>query len=173
MRGQSESLKVSSSFLYIFFLFYGFFFFSFSFLMLEKKKMPRESVWNRRVEARTKSENVERELKGKFLPFFAFFSYLWFFFLCVFFSFLMLEKKKMLGENVWNKRAKVGGQNQEPKMRGQSESLKESSLPSLHFFLLYGFFFLCFFFPLCLRRRRCQEKAFETKGQKREPKMRR
>jgi hypothetical protein len=24
-----------------------------------------------------------------------------------------------------------------------------------------------------LRRRRCQEKAFETKGQKREPKMRR
>ncbi len=47
-----------------------------------------------------------------------------------------------------------------PKCR--SERRKVSSFPSLHFFLLYGFFFLFFY----LRRRRCREKALETKGQK-------
>jgi hypothetical protein len=50
---------------------------------------------SRRVEVGAKSERVDQELKGKLCPLFAyFFSYM------VFFSFLLLEKKKMLGENV-------------------------------------------------------------------------
>ncbi len=32
--------------------------------------------------------------------------------------FLLFEKKKMSGESAWNERAKVGGQKQEPKMKG-------------------------------------------------------
>jgi len=55
----------------------------------------------------------------------------------------------------------VKGQKGKPKVRGHSNSLKESSFPSLHFFLIYDFFL--FFY---LKRRRCQEKVFETKGQK-------
>jgi hypothetical protein len=41
--------------------------------LFEKKKMLGESVWNKRAKARTKSERVEQELKGKFSPFSAFF----------------------------------------------------------------------------------------------------
>jgi hypothetical protein len=40
-----------------------------------------------------------------------------------------------------SKRAEVGRQKQEPKVRGQSGSLKESSLLSLHFFSSLWFFF--------------------------------
>jgi hypothetical protein len=115
-----------------------------------------------------------------------------------------LERRRCQEESVWNTREKVRGQKREPKMRGESRSLKECSLSSLHFFLLYGFFFLCvfffsfaweeedvrrnrlkqkgragawrkapsllyiffflWFFNFCLKRRRCHEKAFETKG---------
>ncbi len=62
----------------------------------------------------------------------------------VFFSFLLFEKKKMPKENFWNTRVEVEWQKQEPKVRGQNKSLKESSLPSLHFFLLYGFLLFSF-----------------------------
>jgi hypothetical protein len=48
---------------------------------------------NRKVEAGAKSERAEWELKGKLLPFSSFFS-------LFFFSFLLLEKKKMPGESV-------------------------------------------------------------------------
>jgi len=43
----------------------------------------------------TKNENVKWELEGKILPFSTFLL-----FSMVFFSFLLLEKKKMLGENI-------------------------------------------------------------------------
>jgi hypothetical protein len=48
---------------------------------------------SRRVEVGAKSERAKWELKGKLLPFSSFFS-------LFFFSFLLLEKKMMPGENV-------------------------------------------------------------------------
>ncbi len=65
----------------------------------------------------------------------------------------------------------MGGQKRNLKVRGQNESLKESSFPFLYFFLFYGFFFLFFSF-LLFEKKKCQEKAFETEGQKWEPKVR-
>jgi len=65
----------------------------------------------------------------------------------------MLEKKKMPGENTSNENAKMEGQKQEPKVRGQSESLKISSLPSLHIFSSLWFFFLCVFFLFYLKKK--------------------
>ncbi len=61
------------------------------------------------------------------------------------FPFLMLEKKKMQGNNVWNKRAEMGGQKQDPKVREHSKSLKETYLPFLHFCFSLWFFFFVFF----------------------------
>ncbi len=69
-KGRVGAWRRVPSLLCISFLSYGFFF-----LMLEKKKMPRESIWNRRVEARAKSERAEWEFEGMLPPF------SWFFFL--------------------------------------------------------------------------------------------
>ncbi len=77
---------------------------------------------------RAKSEKAKWQLEGKLLPFSGFFFSLWFFFS----YFPLLEKKKMLGKSVWNRRAEV---------RGQHGSLKESSFASLHFFSSLWFFF--------------------------------
>jgi len=56
---------------------------------------------NKRPEAKAKSERAKQKLESKLPPFFTFFfSSLWFFF-----PFLLLEKKKMPGENVGNRRA--------------------------------------------------------------------
>ncbi len=52
-------------------------------------------------------------------------------------------------------------------MRGQSRSLKVSSLPSLHIFSSSWFFLsLCVFFIFCSRRRRCHKKVLETEMKK-------
>jgi len=53
---------------------------------------------NGSVEAGAKSERADWEFEGKLPPFSAFFSSLWFFFLC--FLFLLFEKKKMPRENI-------------------------------------------------------------------------
>jgi len=90
---------------------------------MPRKKCLKQNGRNMRLEARAKSERAERELEGKLLPFSAFF-----FFSKVFF---FLEKV-----------FEIEGQKQEPKVKGQSRSIKESSLPSLHFI-----FFSMFFFP--------------------------
>ncbi len=50
--------KLPPFFTFIFFSMVFFFVF-FYFLLFEKKKMPRESIGNRRVEAGTKSEKLE------------------------------------------------------------------------------------------------------------------
>ncbi len=50
---------------------------------------------SRRAKVGAQSERVEEELKGKFLPFSTFF-----FLFYGFFSFLLLEKKKVLGESL-------------------------------------------------------------------------
>jgi hypothetical protein len=89
--------------------------------------------------------------------------------LCVFLSFLLLEKKKMPKR----RRLKQKGRNKRPEAKAKSERAKqklEIKLPPFFtfFFLLYGFFSLFF----CLRKRRCQEKMLETEGQKREGRSR-
>jgi len=148
VRRQNKSLKVSSfPSLHFFSSLWFFSFFFFFFLLLEKKKMQVENVWNKRVEAITKNERVEWELKGKFLPYYTFFFFFMvFFFVFLFFSFAW--KEEMLGENIWNKRAKVGGQKQEPKMRVEQE-LEGKLLPfSTFFFFSMVFFFLLLFFLL-------------------------
>jgi hypothetical protein len=82
----------------------------------------------------------KQEKKGKLPPFSAFF------FSMVFF-FLLLEEKKMP-----RRKAETRGQKWEPKVKGQSESLKESSFHSLHFFSsLWPFFF---FFFLILEKKK-------------------
>jgi len=71
--------------LHYFFFFMVFFLCYFFFLLLEKKKMPRENVTNKKAKAGAKSDKVEREFEGKFLPFscyFLLFSFM-FCFLCV------------------------------------------------------------------------------------------
>jgi len=99
-----------------------------------------------------------RELEGKLLPFFVVF----FFSLCFF---LLFEKKKMSRKSAWKKWAKARN---EQKWKVEWE-LEHKLLPFSTFFFLYGFFSLCVcFFFLCLRRKRCQEKTLETKGQKQE-----
>jgi len=154
-------------FFFVFFFFFFFFlcfFFFFSSIWKEenvKKKCLKRKGRNKRAKARAKNERAEHEFEGKFPPFFAFF-----FSLC-FFSFLLLEKKKMLRESIWNGNAKEERQNQEPKVRGQNGSLKVSSFPSLPFFSFLWFLFLCVFsFFFYLRRRRCKNKTLETKVQK-------
>jgi hypothetical protein len=51
-----------------------------------------------------------------------------------------------------------------PKCRSKRRNV--SSIPSLHYYFFNLFF--SFFLFLCLKRRRCQEKALEMKGQKQE-----
>ncbi len=83
-KGRSESQKwegkvgawrKAPSLISISLLLYGFFFLCFfPFLLLEKKKILKESVWNRRVQVGAKSERTKKELEGKLPPF------SWFFF---------------------------------------------------------------------------------------------
>ncbi len=89
VRGQSESLKVTSFPSLHFFSSLWFFFLCFFPLLLRKKKMLRESVWKKRVEVGAKNEKVERELERKLLPFF------WFFvlFFCVFWLLCVWEEE--------------------------------------------------------------------------------
>jgi hypothetical protein len=57
-------------------------------------------------------------------------------------------------------RAKAGGKSERAK-----PELEGKLLPFFAFFFNLWFFFFFFFF-FCLKRKRCQEKAFETEGQK-------
>ncbi len=111
MRGQSGSFKESSFHsMHLFSSLWFFFLYFFPFLLLDKKKMPRESIWNRKVEVKAKSERVERELEGKLPPF------SWFFFvvfLCVLFFFVFEKNKTMTMHRClflwcyWNKKSKL------------------------------------------------------------------
>ncbi len=83
---------------------------------------------------KAKNESIEWELEGK-LPLFSTFL----FFFMVFFAFLLLEKKKMLGESVWNKKVKVAAKSE------KAERELESKIPP--FFL---FFFFCVFYLFCV-----------------------
>jgi Na+/melibiose symporter-like transporter len=81
------------------------------------------------------------------LPSLHFFLFYGFFFLCVCVCvcvcvcfFFYLRRRRYQEKALETKRQK-----QEPKMRRLSGSLKVSSLPFLHFFLLYGYFFSIFF----------------------------
>jgi hypothetical protein len=135
-----------------YFFLYGFFFFC----LRRKKCQGEKRLKQKGRNKRPKSERVEVEFEGKLPPFSAFFFLLYGFF-------FWFEKKKMPRR----KRLKQKGKNKRPKVGAKSEKAKlefKGKFPpfSSFFFLLYGFFSLVFFF--CLRRRRCKEKAFETKG---------
>jgi hypothetical protein len=126
------NLNVSSFPSMHFFLLYDFF----PPLIFEKKKMLGEFFWNRRAEVRGQKQEhkVRRQsgsLKESSLPSLHFFFPVWFFFL--------LERKKMLGENVWNKRAKVGAKSERAKWELESKFLP-----------FFWFFFLLFFYVFCL-----------------------
>ncbi len=86
--------------------------FSFFYFVWEEEDAKRKCLkWkgrSKKVEARTKNEKVEWELKGKLPPFSTFFFFsMVFFSLCFFF--LLFEKKKMLAKIAWNEKAKTGG----------------------------------------------------------------
>ncbi len=126
-------------------LFFSLCFFFLFFLPFEKKMMPGESIWNKRVKTRAKSQKVEEELERKLPPFSVIIFFVMIIFFFVLFSFLLLEKKKMSGENVWNKRVKAGAKSE------RVEQELEKKLPPVFaiLFFRYGFFccfFVCFVF---------------------------
>jgi hypothetical protein len=59
--------------------------------------------------------------------------------LCIFSFFCLIRKR------YHEKAFETEGQKREPKMKGQNESLKEGSLPSLHFFSSLWFLFIYLF----------------------------
>ncbi len=87
-----------------------------------------EGMWRGESKRSISSQMQKQEKKGKLPPFsqYFFFSMVFFFFM-FFFLLLYLRKKKMPRK----KRLKRKAKNRRPKMRGQSESLKVSSLSSL------------------------------------------
>jgi len=117
MKGQSESLKVNS-FPSLHFVSFLRFFFSLcflSFLLLEKKKMPRESTWHGSAKAGAKSERAEWELESKLPPLCAYFFFSMVFFSLHFFFFAWEEenaKRKHLKWKCKSERAKVGVKNE-------------------------------------------------------------
>jgi len=92
------------------------------------------------VKSLTLKECGEEKAKGMFHPkcrrkVSSFFTlHLFIYFLCL--------KRRRCQEKVFE----IEGQKREPKVRGQSKRLKESSLLSLHFLIFYVIFFSLFFF---------------------------
>ncbi len=123
VRGRSKSLKenffLSLNFFFFFMVFF-FFFSSFSFAW-EKKNAMRKCLIQRgksgRVKAGTKSEKQSRSLKESSVPSLHFFSFLWFFFLCVFFYFFAWEK-----EDARRKCLKQKGRNRNQKWEGKTKA---------------------------------------------------
>jgi hypothetical protein len=60
---------------------------------MKRRRCLKQKGRNKRAEMGAKSERAERKLEGSLLPFSAFFSFLWFFFVC-FFSFFYLRKRR-------------------------------------------------------------------------------
>jgi hypothetical protein len=58
----------------------------------------------------------------------------------VFFSFLLFEKKKMLGENIWNRRVEVGAKSE------KVEQELEGKLPPFSWFCFLLFSYVFYFF---------------------------
>jgi hypothetical protein len=72
------------------------------------------------------------------------------------FFFLLFEKKKMLGENTWNKRAEVGAKNER-----ENRKLESKLLPLFAFFFFFmGFFFYVAFFFLLEEKTILKESAW-------------
>jgi len=137
-------------------------------------------MWNTRLEEGEKLD-IERMWKGKSkrnvssqrrkvssLPPLHFFFFLWFFFsLCFSFSSSIWKE-----EDAKEKALETKGQKQEARSGSQKWEGKVGAwrkIPSFLYisFFLYGFFLICFFLffsSVCLKRKRCQKKAFVTKG---------
>ncbi len=105
-----------------------------------------------------------------------FFSFLWFCFFVFFFLFFCLRRRRCQGENAWNEKVETWGQKWKPKVRGQSKSLKVSSLLFLHFFFSMVFCFFFFHFLLLEKKKMLRENIWnrraKVRGQKWKPKMR-
>ncbi len=166
MRGQSESLKVSSlPSLQFFFLCVFCLFFYLRRRRCQEKVLEME-VQKQEGKSRSQKWKPKWELESKLPPFFAYFFFSMVFFLC-FFSFAWKEK------NARRKHLKWKCKSERVEARVKSEKVKrefENKLPSFYaffFFSMVFFFYVCFFF-FCLKKRRCQEKAFEMEVQKQE-----
>ncbi len=103
--------------------------------------MPGENVWNKRVEVGGQKWEPKVRGQNESLKESSFFSLL-FFSLCFFF--LLLEKKKMQGENIWNKREKMGRQNGSQKWEGRVGVWRKTS--SFFAFLFFSMVFFSFLF---------------------------
>jgi hypothetical protein len=133
----------------------------------------------------------KRKKKGKLLPFFAFFFFSMICFSVFFFSFFLLEKKKMICFSVFffsffllekkkmprRKCLKRKGKNRRPKAGAKSERAErelESKLPPFFafFFLLYGFFFFSFALEEKDARRKRLKQKDKSERAKGEPKVR-
>ncbi len=77
-----------------------------------------ERMWRGESKRSASSQMQKRKKKGKLFPFTAFFFFSMVFSLCFFFFFLCLRIRRCQGESTWNKRAEIGGQKWEPKVRG-------------------------------------------------------
>ncbi len=117
-----------------------------------KKKHLKQKGRSGRVKAGAKSERAERELEGKFSPFFAFLFFSIVFSFFVLFCFFLVEKKKMSGESVWNRRVEVG-----TKSERAEQELEGKLFPFCWFFFFVVF--LCVLSSLCLRKRWWQQCA--------------
>ncbi len=136
------------------------------FLSLSNTKLPGNKMWEIRLEEGGEL-NVERMWRGKnkrsissqmwkwkkkskfplLFSIFFFSSLRFFFFFVFFFVLLLLEKKKMPGKK-------------NLKQKGRRRKASGSQKFFMFFFLsLFIYFF-------CLRKRRCKDKPFETKGHK-------
>jgi hypothetical protein len=147
MKGKLPPFSAFFFFSMVFF----FFVFFFSFFLLEKKKMLRRKhlKWkgkNRRLETKAKNEMAERELETKLPPFSTIFFFSMVF---LFFCFSYAWEKKMLGENVWNGRAKIGAKSE------RAEWELKRKLPP---------FFTFFFFSYAWKKKDAKRKHLKRKG---------
>ncbi len=123
-----------------------------------------EGMWRGESKRSDSSQMQKSKKKGKLPPFSAFF-----FFSMVFLFFSYTWEEENVEEKSFEiKRVEIGGQKQEPKVRRQSDSLKVSFVPSLHFFSFLWFFF---FFSLLFKKkkdvwRKCLKQKGRSKNQK-------
>ncbi len=103
--------------------------------------MQGKSVWNKRVEMRGQKRDPKLRGQRKSLKESSFLSLYFFFSLWFFFSLFSLEKKKMIGESVWNKKVKAGAKSERVKWEF------EGKLPPFSWFFLL---FYCVFCLLCV-----------------------
>ncbi len=123
-----------------------------------------EGMWRGKNKRSASSQMKKRKQVSSLLSLHFFFLYGFFFFV-FFFLFFCLRRRKCQGERAWKKWAKTGGKKWEPKVKMHSGSLKESSLPSLHFFP-FLWFILLLLEKKNMPRKIVWNRRVEVRGQK-------